>query len=141
MPSPMDSRLSAFPARPHGDSPAPRTVANLAFPEILVIWALRRYTGCGLSREARTAVVAAEFSRAFGLARLEGTLAAFARIADSLAGAARLPQALSVLEDDRISATEEALLATPAALQRDRKSPRLNPRPQCATRMPAFAWQ
>lgn len=114
----MDSSLSAFPARPHGDSPAPRTVANLAFPEILVIWALRRYTGCGLSREARTAVVAAEFSRAFGLARLEGTLAAFARLADSLAGAARLPQALSVLEDERISATEEALLATLAALQR-----------------------
>src|SRR3546814_15596458 len=102
MPSPMDSRLSAFPARPHGDSPAPRTVANLAFPEILVIWALRRYTGCGLSREARTAVVAAEFSRAFGLARLAGPLAAFARLADSLAGAARLPPAPSLLEAARL---------------------------------------
>src|SRR3546814_16837786 len=108
MPSPMDSRLSAFPARPHGDSPAPRTVANLAFPEILVLWALRRYTGCGLSREARTAVVAAEFSRAFGLARLEGTLPAFARISASLAGAARLPQAPPLLEADPIRPPHEA---------------------------------
>lgn len=113
----MDSRHSAFPALPHSGSPAPRSVANLAFPEILVIWALRRYTGSGRSRETRTATIAAEFSRAFGLARLEGTLAAFACVADSLAGAARLPQALSVLEDDRINATEEALLATLAALQ------------------------
>jgi hypothetical protein len=114
----MDSARTAFPALPRARGAAPRSVANLAFPEILVIWALRRYAGCRLSREARTAVVAREFSRAFGLARLEQTLADFARLADSLASAARLPQALSVLEDDRINATEEAVLATLAALQR-----------------------
>ncbi|MGF1628716.1 MAG: hypothetical protein ACFCUT_04545 [Kiloniellaceae bacterium] len=108
---------SAFPALPLGRGAAPRSVANLAFPEILVIWALRRYTACRLSREARAAVIAPEFSRAFGIARLEATLAAFARLADSLTRAARLPQALSLVEDDRINATEEALLSTLAALQ------------------------
>jgi hypothetical protein len=113
----MDSALSAFPALPLGRGAAPRSVANLAFPEILVIWALRRYTACRLSREGRAAAIAPEFSRAFGLARLEATLAAFARLADCLARAARLPQALSVVEDDRINATEEALLSTLAALQ------------------------
>src|SRR5690606_17839201 len=97
---------------------APRSVAQLAFPEILVIWALRRYTNCPLSAEARAAVIAPEFSRAFGLARLEETLAAFSRLAVSLNTSARLPQAMSVLEDDRINATEEALLASLAALQR-----------------------
>lgn len=114
----MDSALTAFPALPLAPGAAPRSVANLAFPEILVIWALRRYTACSpLPREARTAILAPEFSRAFGLARLEETLAAFVRLADNLASAARLPQALSVLEDDRINPTEEALLATLAALQ------------------------
>jgi len=108
---------SAFPALPSERGAAPRSVAHLAFPEILVIWALRRYTACRLPREARVGILAPEFSRAFGLARLEDTLAAFVRLADSLAVAARLPQALSVLEDDRINPTEEALLATLAALQ------------------------
>src|SRR3546814_14361053 len=55
--------------------------------------------------------------RSLGIARLEQVLAAFAGLADSLASAARLPQALSLLEDDRINATEEALLAALAALQ------------------------
>lgn len=109
---------SLFPAAPRGHDGAPRSVAQLAFPEILVIWALRRYTSCRLSAEARAAVIAPEFSRAFGLARLEETLAAFSRLAVSLTLSARLPQALSVLEDDRINATEEALLASLAALQR-----------------------
>src|SRR3546814_20486898 len=55
--------------------------------------------------------------RSLGIARLEQVLAAFAGLADSLASAARLPQALSLLEDDRINAPEEALLAALAALQ------------------------
>ncbi|HMA14716.1 MAG: hypothetical protein ACM35H_15290 [Bacteroidota bacterium] len=109
---------SSFPAAAREHDGAPRSVAQLAFPEILVIWALRRYSNCRLSAEARAAVIAPEFSRAFGLARLKETLAAFSRLAVSLAASARLPQALSVLEDDRINATEEALLASLAALQR-----------------------
>lgn len=113
----MDSTLSAFPALPLGRGTAPRSVANLAFPEILVIWALRRYTACQLPQEARAAALAPEFSRALGLARLEATLAAFTRLADSLVCAARLPQAISLVDDDRINATEEALLSTLAALQ------------------------
>ena len=114
----MDSTLSAFPALPLGRGTAPRSVANLAFSEILVIWALRRYTACQLPQEARAAALAPEFSRALGLARLEATLAAFTRLADSLVCAARLPQAISLVDDDRINATEEALLSTLAALQR-----------------------
>lgn len=104
-------------ALPRGRGAAPRCLAQLSFPEILVIWALRQYTGCRLSQEARMAALAREFSRVFGLARLEQVLAAFDRLANSLAASARLPQALSVLEDDRINATEEALLATLAVLQ------------------------
>ncbi|GAB4360589.1 MAG: hypothetical protein Kow00114_14410 [Kiloniellaceae bacterium] len=113
----MDSALAAFPALPRPRGSAPRSVANLAFAEILVIWALRRYTNCRLGREARTAIIAPEFSRALGLARLEESLAAFARLADSLATAARLPQALSVVEDDRVNASEEAVLSVLAAFQ------------------------
>lgn len=82
-----------------------------------MIWALRRYAGCRLSPEARTAVLAPAFSRAFGVARLEETLCLFSRLADGLTNAARLPPALSALEDDRINATEEALLASLATLQ------------------------
>jgi hypothetical protein len=113
----MDSARSAFPALPRSRGDAPRSVANLAFAEILVIWALRRYNACRLPREGRTAAIAAEFSRAFGLARLEETLTAFAGLADSLAATARLPQALSQVEDDRINPTEEAVLSALAALQ------------------------
>ena len=114
----MDSALSAFPALPRARGTAPRTVANLAFAEILVIWALRRYSNCRLEREARGAVIAPEFSRALGLARLEETIAAFSALADSLTQAARLPQALSAVEDDRINASEEAVLSALAAYQR-----------------------
>ncbi len=96
---------------------APRHIANLAFPEVLVIWALRRYTNCRQPQEARSAIIAPEFSRALGLAQLEETLAAFSAVADSLMAAARLPQALSLIEDDRINATEEALLSVLAAFQ------------------------
>ncbi len=96
---------------------APRHVANLAFPELLVIWALRRYSNSRQPQEVRSAVIAPEFCRALGLARLEETLAAFSIVADSLIGAARLPQALSAFEDDRINATEEALLSVLAAFQ------------------------
>lgn len=110
--------MDMFPVLAPDRAAAPRTVAQLTFAELLVIWALRRYTGCHLSRVARAAVVAPEFARVLGLARLEVALAALARVADSLASSARLPQALAVLEDDRINATEEALLATLAALQR-----------------------
>jgi hypothetical protein len=113
----MDSARSAFPALPRGRGDAPRSVAHLAFAEILVIWALRRYNACRLSREGPTAAIAPEFSRAFGLARLEETLTAFAGLADSLAAAARLPQAQSQIDDDRINPTEEAVLAALAALQ------------------------
>jgi len=113
----MDSALSAFPALPRPRGTAPRSVANLAFAEILVIWALRRYTNCRLGREARTAIIAPEFSRALGLARLEENLTTFADLADCLAKAARLPQALSAVEDDRINASEEAVLSTLAAFQ------------------------
>ncbi len=113
----MDSAPSAFPALPRGRGDAPRSVAHLAFAEILVIWALRRYGACRLPREGRTAVIASEFSRAFGIARLEETLMAFAGLADSLAAAARLPQAQSRVEDDRINPTEEAVLSALAALQ------------------------
>jgi hypothetical protein len=113
----MDSARSAFPALPRGPGNAPRCVAHLAFAEILVIWALRRYNACQLSREGRTAAIAPEFSRALGLARLEETLTAFAGLADSLAAAARLPQAQSQIEDDRINPTEEAVLSALAALQ------------------------
>ena len=115
----MDSALSVFPELPSERAAAPRCVAQLAFPEILVVWALRRYAGCRLPREMRKGVIAPEFSRIFGLARLEQALTAFASLTDSLASSARLPQAFSVLEDDRINATEEALLATLAALQHD----------------------
>lgn len=96
---------------------APRCVANLAFAEILVIWALRRFTSCRQPLEARSAVIAPEFSRAFGLSRLEDALAAFTAMAESLLAAARLPQAFSAVEDDRINATEEALLSVLAAFQ------------------------
>ncbi|MEO3430937.1 hypothetical protein AAFN88_18935 [Pelagibius sp. CAU 1746] len=96
---------------------APRHVANLAFPEVLVIWALRRYANSRQPAETRSAVVAPEFSRALGLARLEETLAAFSALAESLMAAARLPQALSVIEDDRVNPTEEALLSVLAAFQ------------------------
>ena len=120
----MDSAFSAlngsaYPALPRPRGAAPRCVANLAFSEILVIWALRRYSNCRLGVEARAAIIAPEFSRAFGLARLEETLSAFAALADSLTRAARLPQALSAVEDDRINATEEAVLSALAAFQRD----------------------
>lgn len=114
----MSSGLTSFPAAPRGPDGAPRRVAQLAFAEVLVIWALRRFTNCRLTVEARSAIIAPEFARALGLARLEQTLAAFSKLAASLAAEARLPQALSVLEDDRINATEEALLASLAALQR-----------------------
>lgn len=113
----MDSAPSAFPALPRRRGDAPRSVVHLAFAEILVIWALRRYGACQLPREGRTAVIASEFSRAFGLARLEETLTAFAGLADSLAANARLPQAKSQVEDDRINPTEEAVLSALAALQ------------------------
>src|SRR3546814_11562708 len=103
MPAAMDSTRTAFPALPSVRGAEPRSVAHLAFPEILVIWALRRYTGCRLPREARAAVVAGELSRALGIARLEQVLAAFAGLADSLASAARLPQALSLPEHDPIT--------------------------------------
>lgn len=96
---------------------APRHVANLAFSEILVIWALRRFCNCRQPLEGRSALIAPEFSRALGLARLEDALAAFTAVAESLIAAARLPQALSVIEDDRINATEEALLSVLAAFQ------------------------
>lgn len=95
----------------------PRRVANLAFAEVLVIWALRRFTGSRRPLETRSAVIASEFSRAFGLAQLEETLAAFTGVAESLITAARLPQALSAVEDDRVNATEEALLSVLAAFQ------------------------
>ncbi|WP_193370122.1 hypothetical protein [Pelagibius marinus] len=107
----------AGPQAPRAKGVAPRHVANLAFPEVLVIWALRRYTNCRQPREARSAVIAPEFSRALGLAHLEETLAAFSAVADGLMAAARLPQALSVIDDDRINATEEALLSVLAAFQ------------------------
>jgi len=115
----MDSACPPFPALPRSRGAAPRCVANLAFPEILVVWALRRYASCRLAPEGRAAVIAPEFSRALGLARLENSLAALAGMAEALARAARLPQAFSLVEDDRISATEEAVLSTLAALQRD----------------------
>ena len=114
----MCSSLISFPAAARSPDGAPRSVAQLAFPEILVIWALRRYTNCRLSAEARAAIIAPEFARAVGLARLEETLSAFSRLAVSLTTSARLPRPMSVLEDDRINATEEALLASLAALQR-----------------------
>jgi len=110
--------MTSFPALPQVRGAAPRSVVNLAFSEILVIWALRRYANCRQALTTRTAVIAPEFSRAFGLAQLEEALAAFAVLAESLTAAARLPQALSVVEDDRINATEEAVLATLAAFQR-----------------------
>ena len=113
----MAPALSALPALSFHRGTGPRCVANLAFSEVLVIWALRRYAARSLSREARAAAVAPEFARAFGLARLEDTLEAFSRIADGLIRSARLPQAVSLLEDDRINPTEEALLSTLAALQ------------------------
>ncbi len=96
---------------------SPRRVADLAFAEVLVIWALRRFSNCRQPLEARSAVIAPEFSRAFGLASLEDTLSAFTALAESLIAAARLPQALSVVEDDRINATEEAVLSVLAAFQ------------------------
>lgn len=117
------SAVSDFPygrARPHAAGAkgvAPRHVANLAFSEILVIWALRRFCNCRQPLEARSAVIAPEFSRALGLARLEEALAAFTAVAESLVDTARLPQALSAIEDDRINATEEALLSVLAAFQ------------------------
>lgn len=114
----MTVPLTALPALPPTGASTPRCVAQLAFPEILVIWALRRCTDGRPPRVQCPAAVATEFSRAFGLARLEEVLAAVTGLAESLARAARLPQALSALEDDRIGASEEALLATLAALQR-----------------------
>src|SRR3546814_4520963 len=41
MPAAMDSTRTAFPALPSVRGAEPRSVAHLAFPEILVIWALR----------------------------------------------------------------------------------------------------
>lgn len=117
---PIVSDLPGGPAGPllsRAKGVAPRHVVNLAFPEVLVIWALRRYTNSRQPREARSAIIAPEFSRAFGLAQLEETLAAFLAVAESLMAAARLPQALSAIEDDRINATEEALLSVLAAFQ------------------------
>jgi hypothetical protein len=113
----MAPAFSPLPALSFHRGTGPRRVANLAFSEILIVWALRRYTARSLSREARAAAVAPEFARAFGLAGLETTLAAFARVADALVRAARLPQAVSLPEDDRVNPTEEALLSVLAALQ------------------------
>jgi len=113
----MDSPRFPFPAAPAKRGDAPRRVAHLAFAEILVIWALRRFRTCRLPQEGRAAVIAPELSRALGLARLEEALDAIAALAASLGAAARLPQALSRIEDDRINPTEEALLAVLAALQ------------------------
>jgi len=110
--------MPPFPAQPPAKGAVPRRVANLAFPEILVIWALRHYANCRQALATRTAAIAPGFSRAFGLAQLEESLAAFAVLAESLSSAARLPQALSAVEDDRINASEEAVLAALAAFQR-----------------------
>ncbi len=113
------SAKSARPRNSRGRGHAPRCVADLAFAEVLVIWALRRFSNCRQPLEARSAVIAPEFSRAFGLACLEETLVAFTALAESLVTAARLPQALSVIEDDRVNATEEAVLSVLAAFQQD----------------------
>lgn len=102
-------------ARPRGH--APRPVATLAFAEILVVWALRRYAGSRRPAATRGAVIAPEFARAFGLARLEAALAAFTDLAESLIAGARLPQPPAAIEDDRVNATEEAVLAVLAACQ------------------------
>lgn len=107
----------------------PRIVANLAFPEIIVVWALRHSLAAGTAgnnagkarghcadkqREAR---IAPEFSRALGLARLEESLAALANLSHSLSWAGRLPQAAAAVNDDRVTAREEAVLATLSAFQ------------------------
>ena len=59
-------------AAPRGPEGAPRCVAQLAFPEILVIWALRRYTNCRLSAEARLRLQLV-FDQLAGLKLLEMT--------------------------------------------------------------------
>jgi len=114
--------MSKFPAQPRAKGAEPRCVANLAFAEILVIWALRRFANIREPQGARVEVVAGEFSRAFGLAALEDALAAFGAVAASLITAARLPQAISVVEDDRINASEEALLSVLGAFQQGERA-------------------
>jgi hypothetical protein len=109
--------MPKFPALPRTQGAEPRCVAHLAFAEILVIWALRRFASARRPQEARVEMIAGEFSRAFGLAVLEDALSAFEAVAGSLVTAARLPQAISPVEDDRINATEEALLGVLAAFQ------------------------
>lgn len=109
----------------------PRIVADLAFPEIIIVWALRhslatqapgkaanREPKDNLNRDDRQARIAPEFSRALGLARLEESLAALASLTHSLTWAARLPQATAAISDDRVTAAEEAVLATLSAFQR-----------------------
>ncbi|WP_299397937.1 hypothetical protein [Pelagibius sp.] len=110
--------MQPLPDQRHRSHRLPRIVATLTFPEIIVIWALRHATadaGGGADASGR---IAKEFARALGLARLEDALAALATMVAALADASRLPQAMPPLDDDRVSAREEALLALLGAAQR-----------------------
>ncbi|NIA70846.1 hypothetical protein HBA54_19795 [Pelagibius litoralis] len=95
----------------------PRIVANLTFAEIIIVWALRHSLTDAGAQRTRDARIAPEFSRALGLARLEESLTSLAVLAQGLARAGRLPQSEAAVNDDRVTAREEAVLATLSAHQ------------------------
>lgn len=110
--------MQPLPDPRHRSHRLPRIVATLTFPEIIVIWALRHATADAEGGADASGRIAKEFARAVGLARLEEALAALATMVAALTDASRLPQAMPPLDDDRVSAQEEALLALLGAAQR-----------------------
>ncbi|WP_420349092.1 hypothetical protein [Pelagibius sp.] len=111
--------MHPLPDPQHRPPRLPRIVASLAFPEIIVIWSLRHASAEAQGGDDASGRIAKEFARALGLARLEEAMAALSTMVDALAGASRLPQAMPQLDDDRVSAREEAVLALLGACQRN----------------------
>lgn len=109
--------MLSHPALPRRVGQQCRFVANLVFSEIIVIWALRHSTPSDKGRCGDSAKVATELSRAFGLARLEESLASLSAIALGLGEAGRLPESKAKIDDDRVTAREEGLLGALAAYQ------------------------
>ena len=100
-----------------GPSQRPRIVANLAFAEILIVWSLRQMLARTDDEGFQESRIAESLSRAFGLARVEDALTALTALASGLCGEGRLGDRFAAVDDDRVTATEEAVLATLAAYQ------------------------
>ncbi len=92
---------------------ADRMVADLALPEQIVIWSLRRYA----AGHGRAEDLAPMFRRIFGLALVEEALTAFASIMATLAQHARRPLLLGRLGAARLAPDEVCLLRLLAAQQ------------------------